>query len=59
MVLLAMLGLYLIFFNARANLAIETPLLLGVHERFWLQPNMVCQHSRLDSTLLTGSWFRS
>lgn len=39
--LLGMLVFYELFFNWRANLSIENRLLAGVHERFWMQPNMV------------------
>eukprot|EP00039_Didymoeca_costata_P011170 m.155089 g.155089 ORF g.155089 m.155089 type:complete len:707 (-) comp15087_c0_seq2:60-2180(-) len=40
-VLLAMLVFYMVFFNWRANLDLGNPLLAGVHERFWMQPNML------------------
>lgn len=39
--LLLMLSVYLGFFNWRANLDLSNPLLAGVQERFWMQPNMV------------------
>lgn len=32
---------YVWFFNWRANLPLDNPLLAGVHERFWMQPNLV------------------
>ncbi|EGD78311.1 hypothetical protein PTSG_09378 [Salpingoeca rosetta] len=39
--LVGMLTFYELFFNWRANLSIENRLLAGVHERFWMQPNMI------------------
>eukprot|EP00052_Salpingoeca_macrocollata_P026965 m.253883 g.253883 ORF g.253883 m.253883 type:complete len:627 (-) comp22676_c0_seq3:615-2495(-) len=40
-VLVAMVLFYSAFFNWRANLDLSNTLLAGVHERFWMQPNMV------------------
>ena len=39
--LLLMLTVYLGFFNWRANLDLSNPLLAGVQERFWMQPNII------------------
>jgi len=47
--LVAALLLYVGFFNWRANLPLDNALLAGVHERFWMQPNLVrslALHSR-------------
>jgi hypothetical protein len=44
-VLAIMLVFYLVFFNSRANLDVTNTLLLGVQERFWLQPNMVTRRA--------------
>eukprot|EP00041_Stephanoeca_diplocostata_P028814 m.833253 g.833253 ORF g.833253 m.833253 type:complete len:339 (+) comp23442_c0_seq5:451-1467(+) len=40
-VLVACLVFYMAFFNWRANLDLANPLLAGVQERFWMQPNLL------------------
>lgn len=33
---------YLVVFHSLANLPLKTPLLFGVHQRFWMHPNILC-----------------
>lgn len=40
-VMLMMVTVYLLFFTWRANLDVNTPLLLGVVERFWMQSDCI------------------
>lgn len=44
--LLTALLFYVCFFSWRANLPLDNPLLAGVHERFWMQPNLVMRERR-------------
>mmetsp|Transcript_39037 Transcript_39037/g.57329 ORF Transcript_39037/g.57329 Transcript_39037/m.57329 type:complete len:789 (-) Transcript_39037:593-2959(-) len=40
--LVSSLVFYLVVFHTLANLPLSEPLLFGVHQRFWMQPNILC-----------------
>lgn len=53
-VLMACLVFYMVFFNWRANLDLSNPLLAGVQERFWMQPNLL--FAMAAGVGYTGMW---
>lgn len=40
-VLIATLSFYFLVFHSLSNLPLDNPLLYGVHQRFWMQPNVI------------------
>jgi hypothetical protein len=43
-VMTAALVFYLMIFHSLANLPLSNPLFFGIHQRFWMHPNIVCFH---------------
>eukprot|EP00986_Skeletonema_menzelii_P014478 scaffold9647_cov141-Skeletonema_menzelii.AAC.3 len=41
-VIIASLTFYFIVFHSLSNLPLSNPLLYGVHQRFWMHPNILC-----------------
>jgi len=41
-VLIASLLLYVVIFHSLSNLPLSNPLLFGIHQRFWMHPNILC-----------------
>jgi len=41
MVMLASIIFYLVVFHSLSNLPLSNPLLFGIHQRFWMQPNIL------------------